>query len=254
MKQSWYLALGLAVATLCTPLVAGQGQSAQVMLEAARKAESIDGNPKAAIAQYEQIVKRFASDRAVVADALVRMAGAYKKLGDAQAKAIYERVVREYGDQASAASAARAALGSGAARSAEAMGSHGPTMRRVWEGPDVDISGSISPDGGFLSFVDWSTGDLALRDLTNDTSRRLTNKGSWAQSGEFAERVVYSRDGRYLAYSWYGGSEGSGYEIRASTYGRRQVALLAAWSRRARQSVGSCPTTGRPTAGGCWCR
>src|SRR5688500_14399251 len=110
MKHSWSIAFGLAVVALCTPLVAGQGQSAQVMLEAARKAETIDGNPKAAIAEYEKIVKRFANDRAVVADALVRMAGSYRKLGDAQAKAIYERVLREYGDQAAAATIARAAL------------------------------------------------------------------------------------------------------------------------------------------------
>ena len=91
-------------------VVAGQAQSPQVMLEAARKAETIDGNPKAAIAQYEQIVKRFANDRAVVADALVRMAGAYRKLGDKQATAIYQRVVNEFSDQAAATTAARAAL------------------------------------------------------------------------------------------------------------------------------------------------
>jgi hypothetical protein len=197
MKQSWYLALGLAVATLCTPLVAGQAQSAQVMLEAARKAETIDGNPKAAIAQYEQIVKRFANDRAVVADALVRMAGAYKKLGDAQAKAIYERVVREYGDQASAASAARAALGSAVAPGSPAA-PRATAMRRVWEGPEVDLTGSASPAGRLLSYTDWRSGDLAVRDLVNGTSRRVTNKGdgpSYADARCFRRMGGPSRTG-----------------------------------------------------------
>ena len=38
MRHMWSIALGLAVAVLCTPLMAGQGQSPQVMLEAARNA------------------------------------------------------------------------------------------------------------------------------------------------------------------------------------------------------------------------
>jgi Tol biopolymer transport system component len=209
MKQSWYLALGLAVATLGTPLVAGQAQSAQVMLEAARKAETIDGNPKAAIAQYDQIVKRFANDRAVVADALVRMAGAYKRLGDAQAKAIYERVVREYGDQASAASAARAALGS-AVGPGSPVAPGATAMRRLWEGPEVDLTGSASPDGRLLSFTDWRSGDLAVRDLVNGTSRRVTNK---SDGPSYAERSVFSPDGRSIAYGWYAGPS-QGYELR----------------------------------------
>ena len=37
-------------------------------------------------------------------------------------------------------------------------------MRRVWaEAPDN--SGSPSADGRLLSFVDWETGDVAIRDL-----------------------------------------------------------------------------------------
>jgi Tol biopolymer transport system component len=213
MKQSWYLALGLAVATICNPLVAGQTQSAQVMLEAARKAETIDGNPKAAIAHYEQIVKRFANDRAVVADALVRMAGAYRKLGDAQAKAIYERVVREYGDQASAVTVARAALSS--AGGATAIGVEPVTaLKRVWSGPDVDLTGSVSPDGRYLSYTDWGNGDLAIRNLQDGTARRLTDKGSLAQSGEYAERSVFSPDGRMIVYGWASGDPLKGYHLR----------------------------------------
>lgn len=206
------IALTVVVTALGASLAARQAPSAPVLLEAARKAETVDGDLKAAITQYEQIVKRFPNDRAVVADALVRMAGAYRKLGDAQAKAIYERVVREYGDQAGAVSAARAALIGGTAAAAVAPAA--TSMRLLWEGPDVDTSGQISPDGRFLAFVDWSTGDLALRDVNAKTSRRLTDKGPWTKSAEYAERAVFSRDGRFIAYSWYTGSGATGYEIR----------------------------------------
>jgi Tol biopolymer transport system component len=162
---------------------------------------------------YQELTK--SPDRAVAAQSYLRLGQGYRRLGDPQAKPALERAL-EFKDQPDVVAKARAALGTGAGKgtAAAAAGSPGATMRRLWEGPEVDISGSISPDGRLLSFVDWSTGDLALRDLTNDTSRRLTNKGRWEQSGEYAERHVYSRDGRFIAYSWYGGSDAAGYEIR----------------------------------------
>jgi hypothetical protein len=61
------------------------------------------------------------------------MAAAYRKLGDAQAKAIYERVVRECGDQAASARIARAALASATDGAATAR-STVTAVRRVWAG------------------------------------------------------------------------------------------------------------------------
>ncbi len=64
--------------------------------------------------------------------------------------------------------------------------------------------GAISPDGRFLSYTDWSTGDLAVRDLETGENRRLTQKGSWAVPN-FAQAVqAISPDGRYVAYAWQG--------------------------------------------------
>jgi len=59
-----------------------------------------------------------------------------------------------------------------------------------------------SPDGRLLSFVDWSTGDLALYDLQTRKTRRVTDKGPWSKSENFAEIAVFSQDGRRLAYAW----------------------------------------------------
>ena len=68
---------------------AAQNDTARTMLEAARKKEVVDGDLKGAIRQYGTIVDKYKNDRAVVADALVRMAGSYEKLGDPEAKKIY---------------------------------------------------------------------------------------------------------------------------------------------------------------------
>ena len=68
---------------------------------------------------------------------------------------------------------------------------------------DVD-GGAISPDGRFLSYTDWSTGDLALQDLETGEKRHLTNKGSWETSSEFAEwEQAISPDGKQVAYAWH---------------------------------------------------
>jgi beta-lactamase regulating signal transducer with metallopeptidase domain/Tol biopolymer transport system component len=77
------------------------------------------------------------------------------------------------------------------------------TARRVWTGPDVNAEGAPSPDGRYLSYIDWDTGDLALRDLTTGKNRRLTNKGSWTASSGFVANSTFSPDGKQIAYGWW---------------------------------------------------
>jgi Tol biopolymer transport system component len=89
----------------------------------------------------------------------------------------------------------------------------GIVNRQVWVGPGVDTLGGLSPDGRFLSFVDWDSGDLAVRDLTTGKSRHLTHKGSWKDSDEFAEYSVVSPDGQQVAYAW--NSKDGVYELHA---------------------------------------
>ena len=85
-------------------------------------------------------------------------------------------------------------------------------VRRIWAGSDVDVLGTPSPDGRYLSHVDWATGDLAIRDLAAGESRRITNKGSWFESDEFALFSRFSPDGRRLAYNWF--NKDFGWDLR----------------------------------------
>lgn len=79
----------------------------------------------------------------------------------------------------------------------------GITARQLWAGPLVDTTGEVMTGGSVISFVDWETGDLAIRDLSTATSRRLTNKGTWGDSFEFALFSTFSPDTRQLAYGWF---------------------------------------------------
>lgn len=65
------------------------------------------------------------------------------------------------------------------------------------------LLGEVSPDGGHISFVDWNTGDLAVRDLSTGQEKRLTDKGPWTQSGAMAFHSRWSPDGQKIIYDWW---------------------------------------------------
>lgn len=80
----------------------------------------------------------------------------------------------------------------------------GIVNRQVWAGPEVDDEGGVSPDGRYLTYTDWNTGDLAVRDLATGENHHLTQNGKW--TGEYAEVSVPSADGKQVAYGWFNGS------------------------------------------------
>jgi Tol biopolymer transport system component len=76
--------------------------------------------------------------------------------------------------------------------------------RRLWHGPEVDVQGSISPDGKLMTFSDWregQEGSLSVRDMSTGDIRTLAkwdNKLSFA----FADASLISPDGARVAYVW----------------------------------------------------
>ncbi len=78
------------------------------------------------------------------------------------------------------------------------------TLRQVWSGSEVDTYGSPSSDGRYLSYTDWETGDLAIRELATGKTRRLTEGrvGGKEKHFRFALNSVISPDNKHVAYSW----------------------------------------------------
>ena len=81
--------------------------------------------------------------------------------------------------------------------------------RRVWA--DADLY-DLSPDGLLAVQTDWSTGDLAVRDIETGEVRRLTHNSAPFEPGE-AEGARFSPDGRWVAYSWYDEAQPSHYKL-----------------------------------------
>lgn len=89
-----------------------------------------------------------------------------------------------------------------------------PSTTLLWRGPKAGVGGSISPDGRYISFVDWSTGDLCLHDETTSQDHAIVRannpaRGEWKA---YAESSTISRDGSKIAYSWFDTSK-NGYEL-----------------------------------------
>jgi Tol biopolymer transport system component len=69
-----------------------------------------------------------------------------------------------------------------------------------------------------MSFIDWSTGDLAVRNLVTGENRRVTNKGGNEKAMGEAEASCISPDGKRISFNWQrwdaaAAAEGS-YELR----------------------------------------
>jgi Tol biopolymer transport system component len=92
------------------------------------------------------------------------------------------------------------------------------TRRVVGKSTIIDVEGQPSPDGSFITITDWTTGDLAAYYLGTATTTRLTKKGSWETSNEFAEASAISPDGKSIAYGWWSDAKKS-FEMRLISLG-----------------------------------
>jgi Tol biopolymer transport system component len=204
----WRFVVWLVPVSLCAALFPAQTRSPAHQFQQAIDLMETKGDCPAAIRLFEQIAK--GPDRALAARSLLYAGLCYERTGRDKAQKAYERVIREFADQRDVVAEVRvrlSALGLPATADASAM-----ALRRVWAGPGVDALGAPSPDGRYLSYVDRATGDLAVRELATGTNRRLTNKGSWAESTEFAEFSIISPDGAQVAYAW--ADEHERYDLR----------------------------------------
>src|SRR5512136_2744632 len=151
MRTKTWIALVLSTA-LSPALGAAQKDSqkdprAEAQLQAAINKETVEGDLKGAIEQYQKLAD--SSNHAVAAKALLRMGQCYEKLGDMEARKAYERVVREFSDQKETAATAQARLAA-LAGATGGLGSSTLTVRRVWAGTPA---GGVSSDGRFVSFI-----------------------------------------------------------------------------------------------------
>jgi len=197
--------LSIIAAFFALVFFAGQNALAQSGYDLFQKGlvqERTEGNLDEAIRLYKQIVEDHKDDRALVAKTLVQMGGCYEKLGIAEARTAYERVVRDFADQSDIVAQARvrlAALGGPGAAG-------GPVARRVLTDAS-GVRGILTPDGKYLRGIDWDTGDVVQFEVASGQRSRITNREPWSEGENWYEYQLFSRDGKQITYASYAKKE-----------------------------------------------
>jgi Tol biopolymer transport system component len=215
-RMSLMLALALAAAN--AGILRAHAGAVQVpgtpesLMGAALHQEEAEGNLEAAIALYRQLIAEHAADRALAARAQLHIGLCHERLGNAEARKAYERVLSDYLDQRDVVEQARARL---AALGKPVSARTAMATRRVWEDFPLDntgtFQGSVSPDGRHIAYVDWKAGRIAVRDLTTGQARFVTPTGGYAP--EWGMYPVFSPDGRHVAYQWF---LGDSHDVRVA--------------------------------------
>lgn len=216
----------LVLAAAVAGLAFGQ---AEKLLEAARQKEVVDGDLKGAIEQYGKIAAQFAAQPGVAAQALLKMGQCQEKLGQAEARRSYERVVKEYAGAAQYAAQARARL---AALAGPRPAAGEMSLRALDSGSQFESPGGMSSDGRLIAFTDYYRGGSpSVYETVTKRARRLVNL-EWDQPKTgFGDRAAISRDGKFVAFLWY--STDPGYaELRlvgADGTGMRTIVRGQGW-------------------------
>ena len=199
-------------ALLCAPLLlwvatteSSAQKSAEALLQEAVNQELVVGDLRKAIALYQEIADRHASNRRAAAQALANLGRSFEKLGEAEATSAYQRLVRDFADQSAPVKFARDRL---AALNATTADRGGLRLRKVWE--STEGFSSISPDGRYVAFQDWgrhsdpvlrNRADVAIYDTRERRIRLLTNRPALTlvdvyPTGPF----IWSGDAQWFAY------------------------------------------------------
>jgi Tol biopolymer transport system component len=219
----WILAVALTGTLVQGMFALAQKQDPpDVLLQRAIQKEMVDGDLKGAIELYEKVVNVRGVTNRVAAEALVRMGQSYERIGSADAKKTYERVVREYASQTEAANEAKRRL--------DGLSKAQPSDRvRLVCSNCVGTQASIAQDGQIVQ-SDPETGDIAIRNtVTGRMDRLMVKTGSLKESPAVAGTPLLSPDQKYVAFTWNPATPGSIRELRVvqREAGAKPVALIA---------------------------
>jgi len=189
---AWFLIAGAGM------LVAQSGAQAEKLLASARHKEVMEGDLKGAIEQYRKIAAQFAKQPEVAARALYQLGQCQEKLGQAEARSSYERIVREYGGAQEYAAAARVRLG--ALHGGPAGGA--VQARLIWDNP-IGGWGTASADGRHLSFVNWPTFGVGIRDISTGDTHVIPNSTLFGRGKGESGGTAISPDAKRVAFAYY---------------------------------------------------
>jgi len=208
-------------------------QSAEKLYEEALFKKNVEGDLRGAMELFTKILSEFPDNRITAAEAQLQIGICSEKLGlKEEAKKAFQKVMDEYPDQFEAVRLARQNLSSLEASISQKKESTEEIILKKMEVP----FGVPSPDGKYISYIDWSTGDLSLYEMKTGKTQRLTRAPG--DFSEFALEFVWSPDSEMLAYQWNNKDGIWGLRVvdrhgnlrTAFSDENREVSSIAGWS------------------------
>jgi Tol biopolymer transport system component len=194
-KQTSLIIGAVAVWVVAATLSA---QTPAARFEEGRYKEHVEGDLVGAIAVYKEVAAHPQAERPLVAKALLHAAACYDRLGRDDGRGLYERIVREFADQADAVRQAQTALSK--FRAPAPTAARGLSARRLATFPSeswfnrptgIASDGRMAYVGQFDGKGNWI---VVRRNLTTGEDRTL-------YSAPRSRDLVLSPDGSRLAIS-----------------------------------------------------
>lgn len=192
----------LLIVTLLAVLITASGQDDpeyKVLFEKAKFTMETKGDLNGAIDLFNGIIKKYPKEREYAAKSQLYIGLCYEKLGLEEAQKAYRKVVDNYPEQTEEVKLANEKL-SFLLRAEALAGKEDKefSIRRIKEGLDVNVLGSVSPDGKYFLYADGPL-DLAIYEIATGNKRVLI-KGDIASDAYYSK---WSPDGKLVAYIWW---------------------------------------------------
>jgi len=182
-------------------LVAGNSwsQTAEQIFQKGIMKEEGEGSLREAIELYKSVADNTQADRALRAKALYQMGNCYEKLGQQDARGVYENLVANYSDQPELVANAKRQLSKLNAN--QTFDNSGITIRQV---PffDVDLH-NYSPDGRYANYINWDNQEIGVVDLKTGEKWEITKDGDWYTSKmHYPLYSIWSPYSKQVIYDW----------------------------------------------------
>ena len=150
--------------------------------------EEGEGSLKEAIEIYKSVADNTKADKVLRAKALYQMGNCYEKLGQQEARGVYEKLVANYTDPQELVANAKRKLNNLNAGQ-PVLPKTGLSIRQI---NDVSITeGPFSPDGKYVVLRDSIS--LFVKNLQTGEKCRITKKGIWDTKEEIGRASCWER-------------------------------------------------------------
>ena len=168
--------------------------------------EEGEGSLKEAIELYKSVADNTKADKVLRAKALYQMGNCYEKLGQQEARSVYEKLVANYTDPQELVANAKRKLNKLNDEKSLADNS-GITIRQITDTNQDEAA--FSPDGKYVLSYNWDEVSLYVKDKKAGKSWRVSPIGTFGlnnngvNESHYPYDLMWSPDSRHIAYTWY---------------------------------------------------